>query len=146
MARSIETPTPTPPAGLPEPTPEQIRELTHGPAAAIEGAGASKWPRERAEAFLRSCPRVPVFVPLEFHEQSRPGTYYQSVVWNGWEVRVRKGAHDMVPQPIAEIIWQMLATERTRQYIERTPWNCLIVPGSEQTVRGESFGGHRLEM
>ena len=108
--------------------------------------GSMKWPKERAEAFLASQPLVPVFIPLASYEEHLPGPIVKAFYWNGWGWPVTKGRQEMVPYPIAEIIWMWMSPGVTQQYHDRRPWNCLITPGTTQTVRGETFGGLRLEV
>lgn len=113
------------------------------PAEAAPEIGASKWSRQAALAMLESCATLPVYIPLEPWEQDRPGLYVHTVIWNGWQWPVRKGRQELVPEPIARIIYEMLEPARTEQAVTGRPWDCLITGGGT-TVRGESFGGKRL--
>ena len=67
-------------------------------------AGTSKWPAERAYAYLASCPKVPVYVQMTDAERASGRTVYQDVGWQGWWVQVPKGRTVYVPSPLASLI------------------------------------------
>ncbi len=104
--------------------------------------GGPKWSRQAAVAFLESCPKAPVQIPLELHEQTQPGPFYHLVLWNSHGYAIRKGSMEMVPEPIAQIVYQSLSRERTEQFATQRPWDCLIT--HSQAVRGEAFGGKQI--
>jgi hypothetical protein len=138
---------PTPPESATSLTAEQIawvaRQILPPPENAPEVRTNTKWPRAKALAFLESCPMVPVFVQLGIGELGQPGPFFTSVVWNGWEWRFRKGRQEVVPEPIAAIIYETQEPARTKQYRDQETWSCLI-SGQPLLVRGEAFGGRRI--
>lgn len=96
-----------------------VQEIAAGPAGTapqeIGRQPGAKWPRSVAESYLRQQPKLPIFVPLSRDEEGKPRRFYQSVIWNGWEIPVRKGVPVQVPAPVAEILNQAMATKRTEQ-------------------------------
>jgi hypothetical protein len=87
-------------------------------AAAL--SGQPKWSQIRLYAFLATQPRVAIVVPRD--RDDPPGDAYHPVVYQGWMLAVPKGVMVDVPLPIAKIIENMLAVERTSQFRDQQPF------------------------
>lgn len=89
---------------------------TRTPEGVIEDV-EKVWTRRGLEAWLKACPKVPVFIQLEGAndgddpEKARP----LYVIYDGIRIPVKKGRSVMVALPIAEIIANMQTKYRTAQ-------------------------------
>lgn len=116
--------------GVPEtPLIEEARAASLPPPPDDLGTvpGASKWPRAKAVAYLSSCPKLPIYVPLTRDEEGRAGTFYHEVVWNGWAVPVPKGRSVYAPAPIVAILQQSMQRYRTVQASEGRAVDMMLI-------------------